>query len=149
MIKMETNAAQADILESNLKYFRETHHSQCLFNRSKMLIPGLSFAFDDSGALHGKFTCNHFHQGYNKMVHGGVIAAIIDASMAQCLMGHGVIGYTADLSVRYRKPLFIDTEALLKTYITENYADKLYLLKCEIFQNRNVSVSSKAKFVTQ
>jgi acyl-coenzyme A thioesterase PaaI-like protein len=41
------------------------------------------------------------------MVHGGVLAAIIDSSMAQCLMGHEVVAYTAELSIKYRKPVLI------------------------------------------
>ena len=71
------------------------------------IVPGLRFRFADSGVLHGQFNCSDFQQA---MIHWvmGVIAAIIDASMAQCLMGHGIVGYTVDLTVKYRKPVIIN-----------------------------------------
>ncbi len=132
--------------EGNLMRLREIHHSQCLFNRQRSIVPGLKFTFDDAGTLHGTFNCNGFQQGYDNMVHGGVIAAIIDASMAQCLMGHGVVGYTANLSIKYRKPVKIRTMAYLETSITAINCGLLHSMKCEIVQNRNLVVQATGRF---
>jgi len=132
--------------EGNLKRFSDIHHSQCLFNRQPPIVPGLRFSFNDSGALLGEFTCNGFQQGYDEMVHGGVIAAIVDASMAQCLMGHGVVGYTVKLSVKYRKPVLIRTKTTLTTSITVVNCGLLYSMKCEIIQNRNLVVQAAGQF---
>jgi acyl-coenzyme A thioesterase PaaI-like protein len=80
------------------------------------------------------------------MVHGGIISAVIDASMAQCLMGHGIVGYTSDLSIRYRKPLMINNAAALRTSITQINVGVLYTMSCEITQNHQRAVSSTGKF---
>jgi hypothetical protein len=135
-----------EVYERNLIQLKELHHSQCLFNCQPPVVPGLQFRFDDSGALNGDFICNGIHQGYNDMVHGGVIAAIIDASMAQCLMGHGVVAYTAELSIKYRKPVLIHVPAVLKTSIVEISAGLLYTLKSEVIQNFNIVVQTTGKF---
>jgi len=137
----------SEIFEANLNRLKNIYHSGCLFNRHPPFIPELSFAFDEKGALHGKFLCNSLQQGYDEMVHGGIIAAVIDASMAKCLMGHGVIGYTADLSVRYCKPVKISIHTELKTSIAAINVERLYTMKCEIVQSRNIVVKATGKFI--
>ena len=131
--------------ESNRRQFQATHHSQCLFNRDPAIVPGLRFEFDDFGVLRGEFKCNGYQQGYDQLVHGGVIAAIIDASMAQCLMGHGIIGYTADLAVRYRKPVKIRTATRLETSIM-SVKRNLYALKCTLTQYETCFIEADGKF---
>lgn len=132
--------------EKNLAHLKDVHHSNCIFNRPQPLLPGLVFRFDNKGIIHSSFICGPQYQGYDQMIHGGIIGAIIDASMAQCLMGHGIIAYTADLSIRYRKPLLINKTALLETSITEVTAGTLYRMKCEITQGHNLSVTANARF---
>lgn len=132
--------------EENLKRLRVIHHSKCLFNRQSSIVPGLQFCFDNTGKLLGEFSCDRDNQGYDGMVHGGVIAAVIDSSMAQCLMGHGVVAYTANLSVKYRKPVRIDTKTTLTTSITTVNCGLLYSMNCEIIQNRNIVVQAKGSF---
>jgi acyl-coenzyme A thioesterase PaaI-like protein len=132
--------------KENLKRLRNMHHSLCLFSRQPSIVPGLRFLFDDSGALHGVFACNKFHQGYDGMAHGGVIAAIVDASMTQCLMGHGIVGYTTDLSIQYRKPVLIGRKATLETSVKEVKMSVLYSMRCEIVQDRNLVVQATGRF---
>ena len=145
-VEIASTAEGSAWYEENLKRLRDIHHSQCLFNRQPSIVPGLRFSFNDSGALLGEFTCNGFQQGYDEMVHGGVIAAIIDASMAQCLMGHDVVGYTADLSIKYRKPVMIRKKTTTTTSITAVNCGVLYSMKCEIIQNRNLVVQATGRF---
>lgn len=121
------------------------HHSRCMFNNHQ-LVPELKFTFNAKGNLTGNFTCTEYHQGYDTMVHGGLIAAIVDASMVQCLMGHGIVGYTANLSVKYRKPVIIHDNALLETYIEKNICSRLYCMRCDIAQNNRRVVSAHGKF---
>jgi acyl-CoA thioesterase FadM len=66
--------------------------------------------------------------------------------MAQCVMGHGVVGYTADLSVRYRKPVMIRTKTALKTSITAVKCGLLYSMNCEITQGEKLVVSATGRF---
>lgn len=135
-----------ECFEENLKLLKKEHHSSCMFNNQDSLVPDLDFTFDNEGNLSGTFICNRTHQGYDDMVHGGVIAAIIDASMAQCLMGHGVVGYTTGLSIKYRKPLFIGFESKLETSIESVHIGSLFEMKCEITQNKKRVVQAKGRF---
>ncbi len=132
--------------ELNLNKLKRKFHSQCLFNRQQSLIPDLHFRFDDSGALHGQFSCGELFQGYDGMVHGGIVAAVIDASMAQCLMGHGIAGVTIELSVKYRKPVLIGKKTDVTTRIDSVNCGVLYTLKCEILQNHHLVVQGTGRF---
>lgn len=145
-VQNNKNSQNETCFEKNLKQLKEQHHSSCMFNNPKPLVPDLNFTFHNSGKLSGRFTCDNRHQGYDNMVHGGVIAAIIDASMAQCLMGHGVVGYTTDLSIKYRKPVIIGLESQLETIIETINIGSLFTMKCEITQNKKRVVHAKGRF---
>lgn len=144
----ETPLKSSNWYEDNRRKLQAVHHSQCLFNREPAIVPDLHFEFDDSGVLRGEFKCNGYQQGYDQMVHGGVLAAIIDASMAQCLMGHGIVGYTADLAVRYRKPVRIRTTTQLETSIV-SVKRSLYLMKCCMTQGKSRVIQADGKFFKQ
>ena len=125
---------------------RRCFHSRCIFNGNP-IARGLNLVFADDGSLNAVFICGKQHQGYDGKVHGGVIAAIIDASMAQCLMGHGMVGYTTDLAIRYRKPLAVGKRARLKTVITKTEAKGLLVsLKTDIEQNRLNAIRATGRF---
>ncbi|MBN1575212.1 MAG: PaaI family thioesterase [Chitinispirillaceae bacterium] len=132
--------------ENNLARLKQKHHSRCLFNRESSWIPDILVSFDDKGVLHGEFIFTEEHQGYEDRVHGGLIAGIIDASMAQCLMGHGAVGYTADLTVKYRHPMIIRNAATFVTRIISVNIGILYTLECEIVQSRKLVAEATGRF---
>jgi acyl-coenzyme A thioesterase PaaI-like protein len=41
-------------------------------------------------------------EGYPGLLHGGVIAALLDGAMTNCLFAHGTVALTVELNVRYR-----------------------------------------------
>jgi uncharacterized protein (TIGR00369 family) len=109
-------------------------------------IPKLSLCFDSQGAIEGVFACDKRQQGYDGMVHGGVIAAVIDASMAQCLMGRGIACVTTKLSITYRKPIAIERNARIRTWVTGVNVGVLYAVQCEITQDASRAVHAEGTF---
>ena len=138
-----TGIGAVALYQGTLDRLKEQHHPECIFSRTPP-IPGLRFTFGNDGALSAEFTCAKTHQGYTDRVHGGLIAAVIDAAMTQCLMGHGITAYTADLSIKYRKPVFIGLPVQLKTEILEKRL--LYIVRSTIRQGAAVSVCATGKF---
>jgi acyl-coenzyme A thioesterase PaaI-like protein len=128
-----------------LKDLQGVHHSQCFFQHDPP-VENLEFCFSEDGTLIGRFVCSAEHQGYDGVVHGGIIAAIIDASMVQCCMGHGIAAYTADLSIRYRSPLRISTPTLLETRIVSRGRGVLFSLESNITQKGQTQVDAIARF---
>jgi acyl-CoA thioesterase FadM len=110
------------------------------------MVDSLSFRFLDDGILTGSFSCSNKHEGFDAMMNVGIIASVIDASMGQCLMGHGIVAYTADLSIRFRFPALLGIEARIRTLINAVDLEQVYHLKTHITQKNKVCVRAKAKF---
>jgi acyl-coenzyme A thioesterase PaaI-like protein len=128
-----------------LKQLKEAYHSQCVF-QCNAPADNLRLRFIEDGTLTGTFLCSSEQQGYDGIVHGGVIAAIIDASMTQCCMGHGFVAYTADLCIRYRLPIRINTPCLLETRIVSAGRGVLFSLECKITQEGQLHVEASGRF---
>lgn len=72
----------------------------------------LDFFMREDGCVCTRFTPNLFHQGYNGILHGGLVATILDELMANHLLKLGYQAVTARLEVRFRKPIPIGQELL-------------------------------------
>ncbi|MGE5529497.1 MAG: PaaI family thioesterase [Patescibacteria group bacterium] len=73
---------------------------------------GLGLAFAPHGeGVRTAFTPLSWHQGYDGLVHGGIIAVLLDEAMAHALIARGLYGVTARLNVRFRAPWPVGTPA--------------------------------------
>lgn len=57
-------------------------------------------------------------EGYHEVIHGGIIATLLDEAMAKIILSKGLIAVTADLSVRYRKSLNVGIKVKVTGEIT-------------------------------
>jgi uncharacterized protein (TIGR00369 family) len=65
------------------------------------------------GSVLARFTPAEQHQGYPGRMHGGVITAVMDECIGRAIMikyGEAIWGVTAELNVRFRKPVPLDVE---------------------------------------
>lgn len=135
-------------LEYTCKDLLGKHHHNCLFKNILKDGNGLSFTFDNSGILNGRFYCHEKYQGYDNRVHGGIIAAVIDESMVHCLMGQGIVSVTTNLSIQYRMPIYINRYIDIITDISEKFLDNtLYQLKTEVIQNKKICATANGTFL--
>jgi uncharacterized protein (TIGR00369 family) len=66
---------------------------------------GLQIEFSvRDGRVTGEFTPSDLHVGFTGIVHGGILAAVLDDAMAAVGYCQGEPTVTARLSVRYRRP---------------------------------------------
>jgi uncharacterized protein (TIGR00369 family) len=71
------------------------------------------FYEQEDGSLLARFTGSDHHQGYPGRMHGGVITAIMDETMGRAIMiarGEAIWGVTAELTIRFRKPVPLGVE---------------------------------------
>lgn len=139
------NTLNAKDYRSNLERHKKSYHSQCVFNIN-LPIETLEFQFHDSGVLSGEFICNENHQGYDGMVHGGIIAALVDTSMTQCCMGNDIVAFTTDLTIKYKNPVFINKHTQIESTIKRMRVGILYFLECKIKQEGKLCVMATGKF---
>jgi len=67
---------------------------------------GLKLSFDYSeDAAYTWFDSPVCFEGYNGVIHGGIIATLLDEAMAKIILSKDLIAVTADMNIRYRKSL--------------------------------------------
>jgi uncharacterized protein (TIGR00369 family) len=64
-----------------------------------------------------RFVSNEHHQGWEGMLHGGVLAALMDEIMAWALWCQEVPAVTGSLSLRYLQPAPIGEEILVRGWL--------------------------------
>ncbi|RPI79320.1 MAG: PaaI family thioesterase [Desulfobacteraceae bacterium] len=122
-------------------------HSHCLLCGN--LHPkslNLSFQAEENGGVKARFTAKDDLQGYEGILHGGVIAALLDEAMTHCLFHRGIRAYTGDLRVRFVQPVACNASLKIKARILSS-RPPFYLLKGEITVDKNIVAWSEAKFM--
>ena len=64
----------------------------------------LTFTVTDNGVI-STFTPLDVHQGYEHVVHGGIISTLLDEVMAWAVAAAGIWAVTGEMQVRFRRPL--------------------------------------------
>lgn len=107
---------------------------------------GLSFRPGEGDSVRGTLQPNPSLQGYDGMLHGGVICGLLDAAMTHCLFHRGVQAVTADLHVRFVEPVSSEKPADVRASVL-SVSPPLYRLQAEIFQDGQVKAWGEAKFL--
>ena len=88
------------------------------------------------------------HQGYSNILHGGFIAALLDAAMCQALFKQNVEAVTADMNIRYLQEIAINSEILINAKIT-SYRPPLYKVEGQLFVDGQLMAKSSARFMNK
>ena len=68
------------------------------------IAPPMSVRTLDDGSVLGEATMRPIHEGPPAVVHGGWVATLLDQLLGHANAAAGVGGFTAELTVRYRRP---------------------------------------------
>ena len=75
---------------------------------------GLHLEFDVTrGRAEARYTGDQAHQGYDGLLHGGVVTALLDETMGWAIFQQGVWGVTARLTVTFRSPVPVGEELVV------------------------------------
>jgi len=129
-----------------LKAIRAEAHPYCVVcSQSNPAGLGVQFTVRDNGSVSASFIGHAGLEGYQGCLHGGLIASLLDGAMTNCLFAHGYVALTAELKVRYRKPVLIGVEMTIQARILRSQ-NPLHLLEAELEQEGCVKVIASAKF---
>jgi uncharacterized protein (TIGR00369 family) len=122
-------------------------HSQCILcGRQNAQSLHLSFHPAGDGAVRTRFEVHPELQGYDGLLHGGVIAALLDEVMTHCLFHHGVQAVTGDLHVRFVRAVPCDVPLEIRARML-SASPPLYRLRAEIVADERVMAWAEAKFM--
>ena len=146
---MKTTPLAPDLAQIRLVNNRTEAHPFCFVcSGSNPMGLALRYTPQPDGSVSASFLGNSALEGYLGLLHGGLIAAMLDGAMTNCLFARGIRGLTAELKVRYHESVAASEEVLLQAWL-EDDAHGLYQLRAELKQGGTVRASSTGKFMKQ
>lgn len=109
---------------------------------------GLGLAFDRDGpdTVRAEWFCDERYQGYPGIVHGGIIATILDSAMTNCLLAKGISAVTAKMQVDYAEPLRVGSTVMVRASLTRS-RPPLFALEAEVIRDEAVCARAAARFM--
>lgn len=138
-----------NIQQKNFEKIRNKAHPKCVVC-SVANHEGMHLRFDVSGdgGIESEFDCDQVFEGYPGLMHGGVIASILDGAMGNCMFSYGKATVTVEMTTRYRHPVLIGKRASVCAKIIRN-AHPMYILESQIIQDGQIKATSKGKYYYQ
>lgn len=135
--------------QTQLRAVQADAHPYCLVcSGSNPFGLALEFEVMPDGSITASFLGNPTLEGFPGWMHGGMIASLLDGAMTNCLSAHGLVAVTADLKVRYRKPIEIGSEMLLRAWLKKSHSP-LHFMRAELHQENCLKAAASAKFMEQ
>lgn len=107
---------------------------------------GLVFEKNGVDTVSAEWFCEEKYQSYPGIVHGGIIATMLDCAMTNCLLLKGISAVTADMHIKYRKPVIIGSTVTITASLIRARAP-LFILEAEITQSETVCAKAEAEFM--
>ena len=107
---------------------------------------GLKLRFEEKEETYtATFIAGPEHQGYDGIVHGGLVSTLLDEAMARYIYARGVNAVTARLEVRFRQPTPIGQPLTVAAKIAGKTRN-IYELTADIrLPDGSVTAEGKAK----
>ena len=133
--------------QEQLVRLRKQEHAHCVVCGSLNPIGlQLDFRVRTDGCVEASFLCNANLQGYASMLHGGVISALLDGAMTNCLFAHGISSVTGELTVRIFRPVSTSSIVKVEAHLERSLAP-LYYVAAKLFQGERIVASATGKFM--
>jgi uncharacterized protein (TIGR00369 family) len=105
----------------------------------------VQFHSKPDGSVMAMFHCDSVFQGYPNVLHGGVVASLLDGAMTNCLFAYGIVAVTAELTIRYLLPVRTGDEATVRAWVVKS-SSRLQIVAAELLQGGEVRAKAQAKF---
>jgi uncharacterized protein (TIGR00369 family) len=127
----------------------QAHHPHCFVCSPQRLIGlGVDYTTDSEGQTTAVVACSRLWEGYPGLVHGGIVASLLDGAMTHCLFARQIAAVTADLHVRYRHPVELGVSATVIARL-KRASKPLYVLEAHLTQNDKIRARATGKFMPQ
>ncbi len=108
----------------------------------------LDFSLDkEKKTMETVFIPEEWQQGYADIIHGGIIATLLDEVMGKLAFELGINAVTAELSVRFKKPVGRKDEILIKGRIIDETSRIVYAKAEARFEDGSLAAEANGKFI--
>lgn len=122
-------------------------HQHCMLCGTKSTFGlKLDFYHDQNDEVWAKAKGGIHQQGYQGILHGGFIAALLDSGMCHAVFNKGIEAVTADINIRYLAEIPLNAEILIRGKITKSFLS-LYKVEAELYVEQKLMAKSNARFM--
>jgi uncharacterized protein (TIGR00369 family) len=107
---------------------------------------GLKFYRHEDGTVIGNFFADPKFEGYSGIIHGGIIATLLDSAMTHCLLMQGIPALTGRLSIKYSVPIRTGTVVRLEAKIVDQFQE-MFMLEGKASVDGKKVATAEAKYV--
>jgi acyl-coenzyme A thioesterase PaaI-like protein len=143
---MNASATRNEFSGQNQNIRADAHPFCFVCSASNPMGLALRYTAHADGSVSTAFLGNCALEGYPGLLHGGVVAALLDGVMTNCLFARGIRGFTVELKVRYYAGVAAAEEAQLRAWL-ENETHGLFQLRAELTQNNSLRATATGKFM--
>jgi len=143
LIKIDNTSSMLPLTAIN----KNKNHEHCILCGTQANY-GLKLDFyrDQQGGVWTQLKGGLNQQGYNGILHGGVSASLLDATMCNAIFSEGVEAVTADMSIRYHAEIPLAANMIVHAKIMKK-ALTLYKVEAEIYVEQKLMAKSSARFM--
>ncbi|MCD4784594.1 MAG: PaaI family thioesterase [Candidatus Eremiobacteraeota bacterium] len=106
----------------------------------------LKFDFPDD-IIEFKFTPQKEHQGWADIIHGGILATLMDEAMAQIIIHRGYFGVTSGMEIRFLRPAKVEEELTISGEIKSIEGKKINVISKIVNTKGKTVASSKGVYI--
>lgn len=104
------------------------------------------FFWDGEKAL-CDITADDIYSGYNKILHGGIVATLLDEVMIKSLLAEGIFAVTAEITVRFKMPVHSGDTLHLEGWKTDEKRSVCFTKGQVINQKSEIVAEATARYV--
>ena len=122
---------------ASIPFMTELPHTHSCFVCGESNPIGLNLRFETDGQIvRSRFTPRPEHIGFKGVVHGGLIATVLDEIMVwACMAKTKRLAYCAEFTVRFLSPLRPGEETIATAELVTNRRDRIFEVKAELKDN--------------
>ena len=115
--------------------------------RENPISLGLEFELNSHGQAVAAFIARDVHQGYDNIMHGGLVSTLLDEAMAKVLYLHNIKAVTAEMKTRFKKPVKIGDEVEIIGIFNNKHGKLLFTEAYLKDKDDRVIARAEAKFI--
>ena len=133
--------------ETSTVNLRDQLHDQCIIC-SKLNPHSLHLrcTLQPDNSVSATFTPQPHLKGYPNQLHGGILSALLDSAMAQCMLLNNINAVTATLDIRFRNPAPLTGTYTVTAQCNESRRN-IHRLSAKITIGSTVLATAKSQFV--
>lgn len=108
---------------------------------------GLVFRVTAGGGVAAQWQCPAGYESFEGILHGGIIATVLDSAMVHALFAHGVSARTGSLNLRYRVPAVAEAYFTVTAELDHSYPP-LYVVNATLAHAGTVCATARGKFMS-